>query len=92
MLGISGWKSRLCSLLFGLGIYLVASAIYSTRKFTHNFEIIHEGSYLTCNNNTLAMVERIFLFVNPTELRNLGKTPCTHWDKKQLFIQKLPRI
>lgn len=44
MLGISGWKSRLCSLLFGLGIYLVASAIYSTRKFTHNFEIIHEGN------------------------------------------------
>jgi len=32
MLGISGWRSRLCTIVFGLGIYLVVSALISTRK------------------------------------------------------------
>lgn len=31
MLGICGWKSR-CTLVLGLGIYLVVSALISTRK------------------------------------------------------------
>ena len=32
MLGICGWKSRLCSLVLGLGLYLVVTALISTRK------------------------------------------------------------
>ena len=32
LLGISGWRSRLCTIVFGLGIYLVVSALISTRK------------------------------------------------------------
>ena len=31
-LGISGWRSRLCTIVFGLGVYLVVSALISTRK------------------------------------------------------------
>ena len=30
--GISGWRSRLCTIVFGLGVYLVVSALISTRK------------------------------------------------------------
>ena len=32
LLGISGWRSRLCTIVFGLGVYLVVSALISTRK------------------------------------------------------------
>ena len=32
MLGICGWKSRLCTLVLGLGIYLFISALISTRR------------------------------------------------------------
>ena len=32
MLGLSGWKSRLCTLAFGLCLYLTISTLISTRK------------------------------------------------------------
>ena len=41
MLGISGWKSRLCTIVLGLGLYLVVSALISTRKL--NFPHHHEA-------------------------------------------------
>ena len=32
MLGLSGWKTRLCTVVFGLGLYLTISALISTRR------------------------------------------------------------
>ena len=34
MLGLSGWKTRICTLVFGLGLYLVFSTLISTRRLS----------------------------------------------------------
>ena len=37
MLGLSGWKTRLCTVVFGLGLYLTVSTLISTRRLPLSF-------------------------------------------------------
>ena len=70
-LGIIGWKSRLCSVVFGLGVYLVVSALISTRKINfptydplQQYRNLPPGDLVTGNaGQGIALATSIFMLL-----------------------------
>ena len=71
MLGISGWKSRLCTLVFGLGVYLVVSALISTRKITFpTYDPLQQFRNLPPGDSTGSVSDSVVPIVSSTKIHS----------------------